>query len=344
MYGINFIVNYVPTLPLQGNNPKVTIIGESEEKFFIRFVDKRKNELIYSATCNVNETVVGQRQWFTEWAIYIYNHKGQLIYMNEYDPTFKTVFIKIDSYALGDNIAWMPYLEEFRKKYNCTLICSTFWNHLFQSEYPDILFVAPNITINNIYTQIYIGANENDNTKYSPIKSIDNPLQKVASEILGLEYKEIKAKIASDESLIHNYGKKYVTLSEFGSTPKKSWGNSWQPVVNYLKENGYEVVVISKEPTKLTGVINKTGDIDLKDRIIDIQHAAFHMGVSSGLSWLAWALGTHVVMVSDCTPHYHEFQTNITRIGTNKDGIVDYDNVTPTPTEIVIENIGRLLS
>lgn len=342
MNKINFKVDYVPTLPLEGNNPKVSIIGESNEKFFIKFINKKNNELIYSGVCGVNQTMVGQRQWFTEWVIHIYNQKGELIYIDEYDPTFKTVFIKLDAHALGDSIAWIPYIEEFRKKYNCTMICSTFWNRLFENEYPEILFVEPNTKISNIYTQIYVGANESNNIKYSPIKSINNPLQKVASEILGLPFKEIKTKITSPEEP-SIFGGKYVTLSEFGSKPEKSWGNSWQPVVDFLNKKGYQVIVISKEPTKLNNVINKTGNIPIEDRIKDIQSADFHLGVSSGLSWLAWSLGTHVVMVSDFTPYYHEFQSNITRIGTNKNGIVKYDSVLVTPTEIVIKNIDRLV-
>lgn len=344
MNGINFKVDYVPTLPLKGHNPKVTIFGDSDEKFFVKFVDKRINSIIYSGTCQTNQTIIGQRQWFTDWVIYIYDHKGTLIHVNEFDPTFKTVFIKLDAYALGDTIAWIPYIEEFRKKYYCTMICSTFWNDLFKSEYPEILFTKPNTKIDNIYMQIYVGANESDNIKYSPIKSIDNPLQKVASEILGLPFKEIKPKIISPDIQINDFGGKYITLSEFGSNPNKSWGNSWQPIVDFLNENGYKVVVISKESTTLKNIIDKTGDINIKDRIADIKFADFHLGVSSGLSWVAWALGVHVVMVSDCTPHYHEFQKNITRIGTNINGVVNYDNVTVTPIEIVIEKIGGLVN
>lgn len=347
MDGISFKVNYVPTLPLEGNNPKVSLFGQSDEKFFVQFFDKRNNKLLYSGTCGINQIISGQRQWFTEWEVKIYNQKGDLLFLDEYNPKSKTVFIKLDAYALGDNIAWIPYAEEFRKKHDCTVICSTFWNELFESEYPEILFVEPNTRIGNVYSQIYIGANESNNIKYSPIKSIDNPLQKVATEILGLEYKEIKSQInsrfANRESQIVNHGGKYVTLSEFGSTPKKSWGNSWQPVVNYLNDNGYQVVVISKESTNLKNIIDKTGNIPIGERIIDITNASFHLGISSGLSWLAWGLGVHVVMVSDCTPHYHEFQSNISRIGTNIDGVVNYEEISVTPTEIVIEKIGRLL-
>lgn len=343
MQGINFKVSYVPTLPVQGHNPKLTIFGDTIKNFSVRFIDK-KTGATFIGNCKTNETIIGQRQWFTEWIIQVFNENGELVYLNEFDPTFKTVFVKLDAYALGDNIAWMPYVEEFRKKYYCTMICSTFWNDLFEDEYPEILFVKPNTEIKNIYTQFYIGANDKENIKYSPITSNNNPLQKIASEILGLPFIEIKPKITIRNSRFENFGPKYVTLSEFGSSPKKSWGNSWQPIVDYLNSKGYKVVVISKEPTQLQNIIDKTGDAPIGERLYDIKHAVFHMGVSSGLSWAAWALGTHTLMVSDCTPHYHEFQSNITRIGTNINGKVDYENFSTTPTEIVLKAVEKLLS
>jgi hypothetical protein len=67
------------------------------------------------------------------------------------------------------------------------------------------------------------------------------------------------------------------------------------------------------------------------------------LGVSSGLSWLAWSLGTHVVMISDVTPNFHEFQTNITRLNANKLDAVNYLAEGQTSLEEVIEKLGYLV-
>jgi autotransporter strand-loop-strand O-heptosyltransferase len=48
-----------------------------------------------------------------------------------------------------------------------------------------------------------------------------------------------------------------------------------------------------------------------------INHSEFFIGLSSGLSWLAWGLGKEVVMISNFTQPDHEFTINCTRI-TNK--------------------------
>jgi ADP-heptose:LPS heptosyltransferase len=39
-----------------------------------------------------------------------------------------------------------------------------------------------------------------------------------------------------------------------------------------------------------------------------LQHCEFFIGVSSGLSWLAWACGKKVVMISGITKKENEFK------------------------------------
>jgi autotransporter strand-loop-strand O-heptosyltransferase len=349
MLDVNFKVDYVVTNPLEGHNPKVTIFGNpnNTEVFHVLFIDKNTNELIFSGDCAINNTIIGSRQWHIDWLIHVINSKNEIVYSNEYDPTFKKVYIKIDAYALGDNIAWMPYVEEYRKKYNCDMICSTFHNHLFYTEYPEILFVEPNTVIKNLYSQFYIGAVTEINFKYSPVISTNVTLQKVASKTLGLDYVEVKPKIGYRDLPKKDYGGKYVCISEFGSSTDKSWkyAGGWQLIVDYLNENGFKVVVISKEPTQLNNVINKTGPIELKDRISDIEGAEFYIGVSSGLAWLSWAVGTHVVMISDVTPWWHEFKSGISRITANQDlNNVDYSTTLVTTPNLVIEVINELIN
>jgi len=50
----------------------------------------------------------------------------------------KRVYIALDSKALGDSLAWFPYLEEFRKQHQCELIVSTFMNDMFVGQYSEI--------------------------------------------------------------------------------------------------------------------------------------------------------------------------------------------------------------
>lgn len=313
----SFSVSYVTTLPKEGNAPRVTILGDEPHRYLVSFYDYG-NELVSSGYCETNQSIAcNSRQWYTEWFIRIEDENQEVVHQSFFDLRDKTVFIKMDAYALGDNIAWIPYVEAFRKKHGCKVICSTFHNHLFIESYPDILFVKPNTVVENIYAQYYVGAHNDDNIIYCPIKVNEFPLQMVAAASLGLEIDEIRPDLTSQYKRIKsNAKKKYVTLSEFGSAENKSWmaEGGWQQVVDYLNYIGFDVVVISKEKTSLLNVIDLSGEIDLKHRALDILHAEFHLGVSSGLSWLAWALGKHVVMISDVTPIWHEFQSDITRL------------------------------
>ena len=77
--------------------------------------------------------------------------------------------------------------------------------------------------------------------------------------------------------------------------------------------------------------------------MVDIKHADFHLGVSSGLSWLSWGLDTHTVMISDVTPNFHEFQTNITRLNKNNLKCVDYNINNHTSIEEVLIKLCDLI-
>lgn len=342
-----FKVSYISTLPKEGNAPRVLISGDESHTYTVNLYNNAIGKPIMSGICITNQTLIfhGQ-QWYNEWCITIRDETGFLVFTDIFNPTNKNVFIKMDAFALGDNIAWMPYIELFRKTHKANVICSTFFNDLFIESYPNILFVKPNTIIENVYAQYYIGAANDDNLIYSPIKINEHPLQMAAANALGLLYKEIRPDLISKYKYsTPKTNRKYVTLSEFGSASEKGWKaeNGWQQVVDYIKSKGYDVFVISKEPTQLKNVVDLTGNISLDDRAIDIVNAKLHLGVSSGLSWLAWALGTHVFMISDVTPNWHEFNTNITRLNANKLLSVDYSIQGYTKVENVLQKLDELL-
>jgi autotransporter strand-loop-strand O-heptosyltransferase len=209
------------------------------------------------------------------------------------------------------------------------------------------LFVAPNTEIKNVYAQYYIGANEENNPIYSPFNSKYIPLQKVASQILGLEHKEIRPELTWLENKDYKKpsDRKYVCISEKASHHKKEWKeiNGWQKVVDFINSKGYDVVVISKEETDLKNVINKTGNIHLQNRIKDIAYAELFIGCSSGLSWLSWAIGTKTMIISDVTPSFHEPQEGVIRFNETNGKVVDYENFKTTSYTKVINELERVL-
>jgi autotransporter strand-loop-strand O-heptosyltransferase len=143
-------------------------------------------------------------------------------------------------------------------------------------------------------------------------------LAAVASDILGLDFKEIRPRFSNPKPNEKPIGKKFVCISEFASESMglKVWQNQigWQKLVDYLKSEGFEVVSISAEKTNLKNVIKRNGKIDLFDRMWYLHHCEFFIGVSSGLSWLAWACGKKVVMISGATADWNEFKEDNIRI------------------------------
>lgn len=342
-----FEFNYKTTLPKEANAPSVTIRGYSNNEYDILFyvINQEGVQLVKTLKGKPNQTITSNIvQWCVDWYIEI-RLEGKLISSDRFNPKGKTIFIKMDGHALGDNIAWIPYVEQFREKHNCTVICSTFKNNLFKNIYKNILFVEPNTNIDNVYAQYYIGASYDGNIKYSPVSADKTSLQFVATSILNLPPVELRPQL-ENQLIKTNYRKKYVCISEYASDQKKSWkyDGGWQIVVNYLNHLGYDVVVISKEKTNLNNVIDLTGNYSLLDRAQTLHNAEFFIGLSSGLSWLSWSVNTHVFLISDVTQMDHEFKTNITRISANPDlKEVNYDVVNVTKPKTVIDGIKNFL-
>jgi autotransporter strand-loop-strand O-heptosyltransferase len=338
-------VDFVTNLPFEVGTPIITLYPQTQEELenevVVNYIDGETGNLIETRTLKQkNKPIVGIRQYYTKWKIVFKDTQNNIIHTHSLDLENKVVFIKMDARALGDNLAWIDYVEQFRVKHNCRVICSTFWNDLFINTYPDIMFVAPNTKIHNVYAQYYIGTSNFVNLTYQPSLYLNNPLQKIASDILGLEYVEAKPRI--DYPLVPR--KKKVCISEYASLKVKDWNviGGWQAVVDLFVSYGYEVVVISKEPSYLKNVTNKSGDYPLTDRIQDLAESQFFVGNSSGLSWLAWGCDVHVILISDFTPPYHEPTQNYTRVY-NKEyprDIIKYEEVLhPVSKEDVLQTI-----
>ena len=293
---ININVNFV-------GQPFLEIKGPSKKTYKVHFYDEN-NILIYENTIKSFHWVRLNRQWFTNWKIKVWED-NELIYNKSLDYTDQRVYIAFDSSSLGDTIAWIPYVEEFRKKHNCQVIVSTFKNFLFEKSYPEIEFVTPGTRVDNIMGMYSIGWFYN--TDKEPILPNIIPLQKTATNILGLEYKEIKPNIDFVPS-DNPYKQKYVTIATNSTAGCKFWTKEgWQDVINYLNNQGFKVINVSQEDNPFNNC-SQLSDRSIYNTMNTIYHSEFFIGLSSGLSWLAWALDKKVFMISNFTEPNHEFE------------------------------------
>jgi len=297
------------------NGAFMEIKGEGEHEYRIEFIDKDNNAMVHSTLLKPNHWTKPHRKYFTNWQLKVKGY-GEEIFRHDFDARGRRVLIYLDSKSLGDTIAWFPYIEEFRKKHDCHVIATTFWNLFFQRMYPEIEFAPPGTTHDNLYAMYSVGCRDSIHHNKTPWITV--PLQQVASDYLGIEYKEIKPLIDIPETGRKIKGK-YVCLTEHSTALFKYWNypNGWQEVVDFLRDSGYKVVVISKEKTKLKGVINKTNR-HIKETMSYLKYARCLLVGPSGLGWLAWAMDVPVIMVSGISQDFCEFQTGITRVQ-NKD-------------------------
>lgn len=274
---------------------------------FVEIIDGRDN-VMYSVNMRRGMWASTNRKYLGEYYIQIWDgstlrHK---IDINEHIKG-RRVFISFDSSSLGDNIAWMPYCLEFKKKYKCDVIVSTFKNFLFKDVYPELEFVDRGVVVQNIVAMFELGWFWDKERE--PVNPATIPLQQTASNILGLRHREIKPRIdftPADRPMVNEY----VCISTRSTAQCKHW-YYWPELIEWLKSKGYRVIELSKEADDLGA--EKLEDTSLENVMNYLHHADFYIGLSSGISWLAWALNKQVFMISNFSRADHEFScTRIT--------------------------------
>jgi autotransporter strand-loop-strand O-heptosyltransferase len=293
---------------------KTEIIGKSETSYDVEFINKGTGLTVYTQKdLKPNHWCAASPKYYIDWQIKVKDNDN-VVAEDNFDVTGKNVLIQLDSTAIGDTLAWVPYLDEFRKKHSCNVYGRTFHNDMFRDVYPDVKWVEPNREpVDKIYVYYNVGCRDNDYySNKNNWRSV--PLQKVASDYLGLDYVEIRPKVKKSDKK-RPIKERYVTLSEYSTFQCKFWlyPQGWQTIIDYLKKKGYKTMVISKEKTHLKNIIDKTNR-PFNETINNIQHAELHLGVSSGPSWLAWGLDVPVVLVSGYSAVWGEFQDNCSRI------------------------------
>ena len=312
-----FFVNFV-----QG--AKCEISGDIQKSYIVKFIDTKFDKVIHESEITNNMWTKTAIQYFVWWRVEVYDKETEeLVFEHNFNLKDKRVYIHLDSSAIGDTLAWFPYIDEFRKKHNCHVICSTFHNKWFKDEYPELEFVEPSTEVFDLYAMYTIGWYYDEDRKVVdtkiPIEFKQHPLGQTSTSILGLEYFELRPKLSLPKKSRQIEGK-YVVIAPHASAHAKYWNHpgGWQAVIDYLNNKGYKVVMITSEKLgdvwhdsklggTLKGVINKTGNYPIEDRMIDMKYADAFIGVGSGLSWLAWSIGTPVVMISGFSEPYTEF-------------------------------------
>jgi autotransporter strand-loop-strand O-heptosyltransferase len=294
---------------------------------FVQNLSKRRHlmacfylddQLVYRVTLQPGQWGRTTKRYLCRWRIEISDERGRVVAIHDFEPAGKAVRVTINSRSLGDTLAWLPQVAQFaRQNPGTRVLCSHFWPQLgFADSYPEIEFIKPDDSPAGLYATYTLGLFFGDDALRShPVDPRTIPLARIASDILAIEYAELRPRLPapSQKPLVSG---KSVCFAMESTAGCKLWHypGGWQEIVDYLRDRGYTPLLIQKGQAELDGIVNLSGDLPIQQRIDTLHHCSFFVGLGSGLSWLAWALGRKVILISGFSEPFAEFQQGCYRV------------------------------
>jgi autotransporter strand-loop-strand O-heptosyltransferase len=251
--------------------------------------------------------------------------RGEVILSHDYCAAGREVLVIFPVGTIGDTIGWLPYAVKFQEQHGCRLTCAMGEGliPLFRKAYPHVRFITHEevaLAPERYYATYRMGLFFDDADHiHQPCDFRHVGLHRTAGYILGVDPAEAPpgVTVADGERPI---AEPYVCIAAQSTSQTKYWNNptGWREIVAYLKGQGYRVICIDQKATNGVGFVwnhipygaeDQTGDRPLQERALWLKHAEFFVGLSSGLAWLAWAVGTPVVMISGFSHPSNEFAT-----------------------------------
>jgi autotransporter strand-loop-strand O-heptosyltransferase len=303
--------------------PKVEITGDADERFAVAFIDRSTGETFCDATIGGGMWAAAAPCYYVPWRVALENSDdASERFQYDLELEGQTVAVVNMSAQIGDAIGWMPAVEAFRRERGCRVIYKTAHRDLFEAGYPEIEFVdevderAPR---DDLFISYGIALDLADHQGFihrRPYQTVS--LQRLATDLLGLEPREERPRITVRDRGTAAKGR-YVCIATQSTSQAKYWTREgWERIIDHLHGLDYEVLCIDRHAWYgadaymnqiPSNCLARVGDFDLHDRITDLVTCEFFIGLSSGLSWLAWALGKPVVLISGFTDPKNEFST-----------------------------------
>jgi autotransporter strand-loop-strand O-heptosyltransferase len=253
---------------------------------------------------------------------------GQANTEKEYSKCFRedNALFKIHSNALGDNIGAMAMIALYEKLTGKTVdVMCQFGKDIFGKSYPKLNLVPMRgEPVIDVKTGKWVWEGKSYET-YKELRYIfDRPLMKGYADQLEIGYdKSFRPRIDLHKGERPIKGR-YVCFSMHSTAQSKYWNypNAWDTLCRMLRKEGITPVCIDRHPQfgieghwnpVPTACVKRHG-LDLKEMTNYIHHAEFFIGISSGLSWVAHALGKPVVLISGSTSEDNEFSEDTLRI------------------------------
>jgi autotransporter strand-loop-strand O-heptosyltransferase len=295
-----------------------------EGQWHVRLRDQDTGNILYETDIGAGH-INSTKRYYLRCRIEVWagGHSGEPLFRHEYSAKDQQVLVQFPVGTLGDTLGWFPYAVKFQEQHGCKLTCAMAGRliPLFRSAYPQIRFLThEQVVSEQFYATYSIGLFfDDDACVHQPCDFRLVGLHRTAGYILGVDPTEVPPRITIEDDR-RPIAEKYVCIAVQSSTNSKNWTNphGWHEIIGFLRDCGYRVVCIDQKPVHGTGIVwqhiphgveDQTGDRPLPERARWIKHADFFIGLSSGLSWLAWAVGVPVVLISGFTHPTNEFHT-----------------------------------
>lgn len=248
----------------------------------------------------------------------IWNSNNNIKIENKSQEIKQHSLVEIESNAIGDNIGAMSVIEKWRTETGkkVTVLCKS--PELFRASYPNLIIYKKddvNVEFKSsegiwlIEDKIYT---EKINTTYK----FKYTLLEGYAKDFGISSEGVQLKIDAPNGERPIKGK-YVCIGFHSTAQCKYWNHpgGWDDLCKMLRKKGLTPVCVERDFSfGIKGYMNeipsravKRIGVPLNETMNYIQHAEMFIGLSSGLTWVAQALGIPTVIISNVTSKDHEF-------------------------------------
>lgn len=296
------------------DGPRLVCHEAGSEPLTVEFWDG--TDLVYTeASIKSGNWYQPKRHWWTEWTVKLLNG-DRLVHQETLTLEGRELTIEMASSSLGDTLSFMGQLHAVIDTHKPSRVyVKTHKPWLFDKAWymeqgiEIIDWAEPTrgalITIGVFYSMEEPWQRHNHKYDWRQI-----PLGKIAADRIGVPYKEQRPRLAPEflETTTKS-NRPQIVIATQSTAQAKYWNNptGWQETIDWCTQQGVKVLHASSEGTELTGIEQ------LPESLVDvaraIRSADMFIGISSGLSWFAWALEAETVIISGFTDPYVEFES-----------------------------------
>jgi autotransporter strand-loop-strand O-heptosyltransferase len=216
------------------------------------------------------------------------------------------VLIHLDSFALGDTICFSSFLIPFIEYHSPRKIyVTTFFPHLFDNNNPTGITFIPADSASFVEVDVHINVGYEKERVSHTIGGLFFAVRETMHLPQNINPQRPPLK---ERGLKRDPNKIVIAPESVKKIARWDYHGGWQKVVDFLNLNNFSVTNISHENyLELKDVNSSNGIDDIEVAINHIAESRIFIGLSSGLSWVAWAYGIPVVMISGFTKAHNEF-------------------------------------